>query len=125
MTSRTWKLWTRIVLLSVGVLAGFWGCGISASFAPSNNNYARSTRRPDQIELFLGFDLPSRPVSIVGIMTTDWTWHGLNADLNVVLQAMRDEAARNGLDGVLTIWDVPAGMDGQGLCTGKGFVYRQ
>ena len=108
-----------LLLTIVGVI----GCSISSEFSKTGSSYSKSNRSVDDIEIFFGGDRPKGEFKIVGILSTDWPWKGLTANRNSVFQAMRKEAAKNGLDGILDVECAGSGVRGEGLCTGKGFVY--
>lgn len=110
------------VVLGLAVVAT--GCGgITGSFVAMKAYPQRQARHASEIELFMEGDMPQRPLSIVGALDTDWPWKGRQADRQEVFQALRDAAAKNGLDGVLNIRCAGVGIVGPGLCSGSGFVY--
>jgi hypothetical protein len=99
-------------------------CGIKGDFVRLKD-YAPKERSVAAMELFMEGEAPRRPVKIVGTITTDWTWKGLRADQEEVFLALRQVAAKNGLDGVTNIHCAGTGIQGQGLCSGYGFVYLE
>ncbi len=99
------------------------GCGGIQGTFDEMKPYTRHAHSPAEIELYMGHDLPRRPVRIVGTINTDWPWKGIQADQQEVFRALRETAAKNGLDGVLNIDCAGVGYVGPGLCSGSGFVY--
>jgi len=114
----------RSLAISLCILAAVSGCSgtIEGKFAEMKP-YTHQGRSARDIELYMLGEKPTRPVKIVGTVSTDWLWKGLAADRNEVFRVLRQTAAQNGLDGVLDIDCVPVGYDGEGLCSGSGFVY--
>ena len=83
----------------------------------------RQERSAAEMELYMLGEMPTRRVQIVGTISTDWLWKGLKADQQEVFRILRQTAAQNGLDGVLNIDCAGVGYEGEGLCSGDGFVY--
>jgi hypothetical protein len=104
------------------------GCGSSTmegKFVEMKPYSHQQRRSAADIELYMEGEKPPRPVQIVGTVSTDWLWKGLSADQSTVFRIMRQTAAEHGLDGVMNIDCVPVGYEGEGLCSGAGFIYRQ
>lgn len=114
-------LGTQTIVLLAALLGG---CGIKADFAPASE-FPQSSRAAEEIELFMEGEAPINDVDIVGEVTTDWNKDSVEANRSEVLDAMKNKAAEAGLDGIRDVKCVPVGQPGQGLCSGKGFVYKQ
>ncbi|MGA3288573.1 MAG: hypothetical protein ABSD46_14255 [Bacteroidota bacterium] len=99
------------------------GCSSETrDFAQTVNNYHRSNRKVDQLELFMENEKPSKPFQSVGILSTKNLWSEKPEES---LRIMREKATELGLDGVYDIHCAPYGTYNEGGCTGKGFVYEK
>ncbi len=113
-----------VTALTVGCLCGCGSSPISSEFV-ATKGFQKNSRSPAEIEIFMLGNPPDRPHDIVGSISTDWTWKGLVASRQKVVQALRAEASSRGLDGVRDIHFVPPGVVGEGLASGTGFVWRR
>ena len=114
----------RRLAISLCLAAAVSACGgIQGDFVEMKAYTPRHLRSAAEIELFMVGERPPRPVRIVGTISTDWLWKGLQADQREVFRVLRETAARNGLDGVLNVDCAGVGYEGEGLCSGSGFVY--
>lgn len=115
-----------IVLMVVWFVSSvyFVGCAtITGNFA-ATGVFKRSNKQPHEILLVLEGNRLSRPYTKVGIVNTDWWSKGVTAPTSKVFQALKNTAARNGLDGVTDIHCAGPGTIGEGLCSGNGFVFN-
>jgi len=87
-------------VIMYGLLA-FAGCGTSSAFMPLNPPpHPVTPRPPGEVQMFTN-SAPARPYVEVGLITAaikrDWSGAG---DLEII-DALRDEAAKHGCDGVV------------------------
>ncbi|MBR0644442.1 hypothetical protein [Plastoroseomonas hellenica] len=86
----------------------------------STMNYPRSSAPPSEIQMIFRGNAPARDFIRVSQLNTGRSDYQSNEDL---FQAIRREAARAGLDGVVDLQCVP-GYSYAYQCVGTGFVYR-
>jgi hypothetical protein len=122
--SRTQRWCGALVTLLIGPLA-LTACASTASFHATNPDYKRSQRPPAEIRLYTEGRIPPKKSIDVGVIVS--LCRGIGCDMgqkvDEVLEAMREEASRRGLDGVRAIHCAPPGTVGAGTCQGFGIVF--
>ena len=108
-----------LALLGLAVVA----CGTTTyvRFTPSGAEGQRAAKRPDSVQLVFDPDEPRCKYHIVG--EYDVSSDGY-AEPEVTKTKMREDAARRGLDGIMSLACAKPGTVGydRAACAGKGFV---
>jgi len=95
-------------------LAVLLGCA-SVKYAENGKVAPRAAREPSVIVIHMRGDPPPRGFQVSGTM------HASASSTARSLELIREEAAKNGLDGVS---DVVCAASDEGTCDGQGFVYQ-
>jgi hypothetical protein len=102
---------------SVLGLALVGGCS-SVNYAQNGAVAPRAPREPSLIVIHMHGDAPPKGFQASG------TIHASAGNAARSLELIREEAAKNGLDGVSDVVCAPAGARDEGSCDGQGFVYQ-
>ncbi|MDB4997795.1 MAG: hypothetical protein JWM74_5227 [Myxococcaceae bacterium] len=110
----------KIVHASFGLVVGLTlvvGCS-SVNYAQNGAVAPRAPREPSLIVIHMHGDAPPKGFQVAG------TLHASAGNAARSLELIREEAAKNGLDGVADVVCAPAGARDEGSCDGQGFVYQ-
>ena len=104
------------------VVLGTFALGLTAcasvSYSANGTVPARAARGAELIVVHMMSDPPPRDFVVAGEL------HASSSASAKSLELLRQEAAKNGLDGVADVVCAPSGSRDDGSCEGKGFVYR-
>lgn len=103
------------LLIVVAVMASS-GCA-HVYYTRTANYQPRASRSPATVEIFLQ-ERPKRPYESVGTIESARYQAGEGID------AIRNEAAMRGLDGVFDVYCAPPGTVGWGNCSGTAFLWK-
>lgn len=100
----------------------FMGCGYSVTFAQTTPVANLTPKDPNQIELLLEPAQPKCPFTTTGLFTAKY--NNIQHDTTGTLEALREDAAKRGFDGVYEVSCAAPGTVGSQVatCRGKGFV---
>ena len=100
-------------------------CAPGATMQVTDPTYLRSSRNSNQIQLFMqGRPIPAGSIDVAIIKTRcSGGWACGVTDMSKIFDALREEAARQGVDAVREIYCAPPGTVGAGLCQGIAIVF--
>jgi hypothetical protein len=98
-------------------LALLAGCS-SVNYAQNGAVAPRAPREPSLIVIHMHGDPAPKGFQVAG------TLHASAGNAARSLELLREEAAKNGLDGIAEVNCAPAGARDEGSCDGQGFVYQ-
>ncbi len=100
-----------------GAALALTACGSSITYHSNGTVAPRAARDASLIVIQMSGTGNARGIVIAGDM------HASGSDASQSIELMRQEAAKNGLDGVTDIVCAPSGSGDAGGCDGKAFVY--
>jgi hypothetical protein len=103
-----------VPVLGLTLLAG---CS-SVKYAQNGSVAPRAPREPSLIVIHMHGDAPPKGFTVSG------TLHASAGTAGRSLELIREEAAKNGLDGVADVVCAPSGARDEGSCDGQGFIYQ-
>ncbi|MCC6523262.1 MAG: hypothetical protein IT373_11415 [Polyangiaceae bacterium] len=125
--ARSTRRGAAALLVTLAIAVGACGAPHHASFANTAGTYPRSTRSAPQIEILMrGMDPPvgARDCGLIDTKVT-LAFGGGDQSLADAIATLREEAARQGLDGIRDLYCGAPGTVGYGDCAGIGYVYAR